>query len=99
MSKLYIISNSNCRSCVDAKREGTYLTESKPYSGNFNRIPDSFDVNAERLNAINFFGFSINNRGYLVNKKDGQKVELQPLNFRDTDATYVTRRGGQWSIG
>jgi len=99
MGKLYILSNTNCRSCVDAKREGTYITESKPYAGNFNRIPDSFDFNAERLNAKNFFAFSINNRGYFVNKKDGRKVELQPMNFRDNDSTYINKRGTQWSIG
>ena len=99
MSKLYILSNTDCRSCIDTKREGSYLLESRPYLGNFNRIPDSIDANAESLNAKNFFAFSFNNRGYFVHKKDGRKVELQPINFRDTDSTYVSNKGNQWFIG
>lgn len=99
MSKLFILSNTNCRSCIDAKREGQYILESSPYLGNFNRIPDSIDNNAENLNAKNFFAFSINNRGSFVYKKDGKKVELQPFNFRDTDSTYVSNKNSQWFIG
>lgn len=99
MSKLHILSNNNCVSCVDAKRIGRFITDNRPYAGNFNRIPDSIDNNAERLNAKNFFAFSINNQGYFIYKKDGRRVELQPINFRDAEATYLNKRGNQPTIG
>lgn len=99
MTDLYILSNSNCISCLDSKGMGRYLNNGKPYGDNVFKIIDSFDPNSVTIGATNFFGYSLAEYGYYVYKKDGNKVELQKTEFANLDTLYLTRKNDKWMLG
>lgn len=66
-------------------------------------IPDLGTANYVDLGATKFFGYSITQKGDLIYKLDGNRVNLQPLTFPGRDAVYVRKSAIKnepvWVIG
>jgi hypothetical protein len=68
-----------------------------------NNIYKTAVFNIPDLGATKFFGYSITQKGDLIYKLDGNRVNLQPLTFPGRDAVYVRKSSIKnepvWVIG
>jgi len=99
MNDVYYLANPDCISCKNTDAPSKALNSGNIYAGNVFNIVDSFVENANLFGATRFFGFSISNYGTLVYKLNGQKIDLQKIQFPSLDTLYVTNKDKNYRLG
>jgi hypothetical protein len=99
MTEVYYLANPDCVSCKNSDISSKDLTTGNIYAGNIFNIADSFVPNASLYGATKFFGFSIAEYGTFVYKLNGQKIDLQKIQFPDLDTLYLNNKDKSWRLG
>jgi len=100
MENTTLLTNPNCTSCRDSSQpKELYLNQGKPYGSNIFNIPDSFSKQANSLEAINFYGFSLAEFGRFVYKSNNTSYQSQKMAFPNLDSVYLVNKDKKWMLG